>query len=173
VVMAILLGALLIQGIKPGPLLMKNHPDLFWGVIGSMYIGNLLLLALNLPLIGLWVQVLKVPYPILFPIILIVCVIGCYSLNYSLVEVAIMNIFGVVGYFMKKLEYEGAPLILAFVLSPMLENALRQSLIMSHGSFSIFFTRPISLIFIVVAIFLLVSPLIPGLQKRPKAAELG
>ena len=144
VVMAILLGALLIQGVKPGPLLMKDNPNLFWGVIGSMYIGNLMLLGLNLPLIGLWVQVLKAPYPILAPIILIVCAIGCYSLNYSLVEVSIMILCGVVGYLMKKLKYEAAPLILAFVLCPMLENALRQSLIMSRGSFSIFFTRSIS-----------------------------
>ena len=168
VVMAILLGALLIQGVKPGPFLMTDYPNLFWGVIGSMYIGNIMLLALNLPLIGIWVQILKIPYPILSPIILIVCVIGCYSLNYSLAEVSVMLIWGVVGYLMKKLNYEGAPLILAFVLSPMMENALRQSLIMSHGSFLIFFTRPISIAFIVVAIFLLVSPLFTAFRKVAK-----
>jgi len=171
VVMAILLGGLLIQGVKPGPLLMNDNPALFWGVIGSMYVGNLILLGLNLPLIGLWVQMLKVPYPILFPIILIVCIIGCYSLNYSLVEAAVMCLFGVVGYLLKKLEYEGAPLILAFVLSPMLENALRQSLIMSQGSFSIFFTRPISLIFILLAFMLLLSPVIPGFRKKPQISS--
>jgi putative tricarboxylic transport membrane protein len=173
VVMAILLGALMIHGIKPGPLLMKQHPDLFWGVIGSMYIGNVMLLILNLPLIGIWVKILKIPYPILFPLILLFCLIGSYSLNNNIVEVMIMILFGIVGYLMKKFEYEGAPLILAFVLSPLLENALRQSLIMSHGSFAIFLTRPISLVFFIVSIFLLVSPLMPGLKKRPKGGDLG
>lgn len=167
VVMAILLGALLIHGIKPGPLLMKNHPDLFWGVIGSMYIGNVMLLILNLPLIGIWVKILKIPYPILFPLILLFCLIGSYSLNNNVVEVFLMILFGIVGYLMKKFEYEGAPLILAFVLSPLFENALRQSLIMSHGSFSIFLTRPISLGFFLVALFILVSPLLSGLKKKP------
>jgi len=167
VVMAILLGALMIQGIKPGPLLIKNHPDLFWGVIGSMYIGNLMLLILNLPLIGIWVKILKIPYPILFPLILLFCLIGSYSLNNNVVEMMIMILFGIVGYLMKKFAYEGAPLILAFVLSPLFENALRQSLIMSHGSFMIFLTRPISFIFFIASIFLLFSPLIPGLKKRP------
>ena len=173
VVMAILLGALLIHGIKPGPLLMKQHEDVFWGVIGSMYIGNVMLLILNLPLIGIWVRILKIPYPILFPLILLFCLIGSYSLNNNVVEVAIMILFGIVGFLMKKFEYEGAPMILAFVLSPLMENALRQSLIMSHGSFSIFVTRPIALFFFAGAISLLVSPLIPGLKKRPKGGDIG
>ena len=168
VVMAILLGALLIHGIKPGPLLMKQHPDLFWGVIGSMYLGNVMLLILNLPLIGIWVKILKIPYPILFPLILLFCLIGCYSLNNNVYEILIMVLFGIVGFLMKKFNYEGAPLILAFVLSPLMENALRQSLIMSHGSFAIFFTRPIALVFLIVALFLLISPLIPGFKKRSK-----
>lgn len=172
VVMAILLGALLIQGVKPGPLLVKTHPDLFWGVIGSMYIGNIMLLILNLPLIGIWVKILKIPYPILFPLILLFCLIGVYSVNNNIFEIIIMIIFGIVGYLMKKFAYEGAPLILAFVLSPMIENALRQSLIMSHGSFSIFFTQPISFALLAIAIFLLASPLLPGLRKRPKGGEI-
>ncbi len=172
VVMAILLGALLIHGIKPGPMLMKQHPDLFWGVIGSMYVGNVMLLILNLPLIGLWVKILKIPYPILFPLILLFCLIGCYSLNNNVYEIIIMVLFGVIGFLMKKFVYEGAPLILAFVLSPLMENALRQSLIMSHGSFSIFFTRPIALTFFVFALFLLISPLIPGFKKRPKGGDI-
>jgi putative tricarboxylic transport membrane protein len=172
VVMAILLGALMIYNIKPGPLLIKNHPDLFWGVVGSMYIGNVMLLILNIPLIGIWVKILKVPYPILFPLILLFCLIGVYSVNNNMVEIVIMIIFGIVGYLMKKFKYEAAPLILAFVLSPLLENALRQSLLMSHGSFSIFFTRPISLILMVVAILLLVLPLIPGLKRPPKGEEI-
>jgi putative tricarboxylic transport membrane protein len=172
VVMAILLGALLIHGIKPGPLLMKQNPDVFWGVIGSMYLGNVMLLILNLPLIGLWVKILKIPYPILFPLILLFCLIGCYSLNNNVVEIMIMILFGVVGFLMKKFGYEGAPLILAFVLSPLMENALRQSLIMSRGSFSIFFTRPIALAFFLAALFLLISPLVPGFKKRRKGGEI-
>jgi len=172
VVMAILLGALLIHGIKPGPLLMKQNPEVFWGVIGSMYLGNVMLLILNLPLIGVWVKILKIPYPILFPLILLFCLIGCYSLNNNVVEIMIMILFGVVGFLMKKFGYEGAPLILAFVLSPLMENALRQSLIMSRGSFSIFFTRPIALTFFLAALFLLISPLIPGFKKRPKGGDI-
>jgi putative tricarboxylic transport membrane protein len=172
VVMAILLGALLIHGIKPGPLLMKQNPEVFWGVIGSMYLGNVMLLILNLPLIGVWVKILRIPYPILFPLILLFCLIGCYSLNNNVVEIMIMILFGVVGFLMKKFGYEGAPLILAFVLSPLMENALRQSLIMSRGSFSIFFTRPIALTFFLAALFLLISPLIPGFKKRPKGGDI-
>jgi putative tricarboxylic transport membrane protein len=157
---AVLLGALTIYGVNPGPLLMQNHPDVFWGTITSMYTGNVMLLILNLPLIPIWVKVLKVPYPLLFPLILLFCLIGAYSINGNIIDVIIMSIFGIVGYMMKKLEYEGAPLILAFVLGPMFENALRQSLMMSKGSFSIFFTRPISLVFILLAAILLISPLI-------------
>jgi putative tricarboxylic transport membrane protein len=173
VVMAILLGALLIHNIKVGPLLIKDNPNLFWGVLGSMYVGNVMLLILNVPLIGIWVRILKIPYPILFPLILLFCLIGVYSVNNSIYEVIIMVLFGIVGFLMKKFAYEGAPLILAFVLSPLLENALRQSLIMSGGDFSIFFIRPISLFLIAAALFLLVMPLIPGLRKRPKGGDLG
>jgi putative tricarboxylic transport membrane protein len=153
-------------------LLIKNHPDLFWGVVGSMYIGNAMLLILNVPLIGIWVKILKVPYPILLPLILLFCLIGVYSVNNSIEEMIIMILFGVIGYLMKKFRYEAAPLILAFVLSPMLENALRQSLLMSQGNFSIFFNRPISLILIVGALLLLIFPIIPGLKKRPKVGDI-
>jgi putative tricarboxylic transport membrane protein len=170
-IMAMLLGCLMIHGIQPGPLLIKNHAPLFWGVIGSMYIGNVMLLILNLPLIGIWVKILKVPYPILFPLILLFCLIGAYSLNNNVMEILIMIVFGVLGYLMKKFVYEGAPLVLAFVLSPMIENALRQSLIMSHGSFMIFVTEPISLVLLLIAFFLLVSPIIPGF-RRPKGGEV-
>jgi len=172
VVMAILLGALLIHNIKVGPLLIKDNPNLFWGVLGSMYVGNAMLLILNVPLIGIWVRILKIPYPILFPLILLFCLIGVYSVNNNIYEVIIMILFGIVGFLMKKFAYEGAPLILAFVLSPLLENALRQSLIMSGGDFSIFFIRPISLFLIAAALFLLVMPLIPGLRKKPKGGDL-
>ena len=168
VVMAVLLGALLIQGVTPGPLLIKKYPEIFWGVVGSMYIGNLMLLLLNLPLIGIWVKLLKVPYAIMFPMILFFCLLGVYTVNNSWVEIIIMIIFGGIGYLMRKFGYEGAPLVLAFVLSPMLENAFRQALIMSGGSFDIFFTRPISLVLLLVTITLLLLPLIPGLRKIPK-----
>jgi putative tricarboxylic transport membrane protein len=174
VVMAMLLGALLIHGMQPGPMLLQAHPDLFWGVVTSMYIGNGMLLLLNLPLIGLWVQVLKVPYRILFPMILLFCLIGAYSINYSTMDILIMIVFGIVGYLMKKFQYEGAPLVLAYVLGPMLEMSLRQSLTMSDGQFSIFFTRPISAIGIVVAILLVLSPLLPWIgKKRPPITEEG
>ena len=164
--MAVLMGALLIYGIKPGPFLISRHPDLFWGVIGSMYIGNLMLLILNVPLIGLWVRFLKIPYPILFPLILIFCLIGSYSVNNNIYDVIVMILFGVVGYGMRKFEYEAAPLILALVLSPLMENALRQSLIISHGSFSIFFIRPIALILFMAAMLSFASQLIPGFGKK-------
>ena len=168
VVMAMLLGALLIHGMQPGPMLLQAHPDLFWGVVTSMYIGNGMLLLLNLPLIGLWVQVLKVPYRILFPMILLFCLIGAYSINYSTMDILIMIGFGVVGYLMKKLQYEGAPLVLAYVLGPMLEMALRQSLTMSDGQFSIFFTRPISAVFLAIVALMILASIGMVLYKRMK-----
>jgi putative tricarboxylic transport membrane protein len=166
VVMAMLLGALIIHGITPGPLLITEHPDLFWGVIASMYIGNAMLLVLNLPLIKLWVQLLKVPYWVLLPVIVLFCLVGSYSINNDVVDMLVMLIFGVIGYLLKKVSMEVAPMVLAFVLGPMLEQALRQSLIQSSGSFSIFFMRPISATFLIVSIALLLSSMIPWLWKR-------
>jgi putative tricarboxylic transport membrane protein len=163
---AVLLGALMIYGLQPGPLLIKNHPDLFWGVIASMYVGNVMLLVLNLPLIGIWVQFLKIPYPILFPFILLFSLIGVYSLNNSVAEIIVMVGCGILGYLMKKFDYEGAPLILAMVLGPMLENALRQSLMISRGSFMIFLIRPISLILFGTAVILLILPLLGKFRKK-------
>jgi putative tricarboxylic transport membrane protein len=172
-VIALLLGAFMIHGVQPGPLLMKQNPGLFWGVIASMYIGNVMLLVLNLPLIGIWVQVLKIPYRILFPIILLLCLVGVYSISNSVFDIYIMIGFGLFGYLMKKFEYEGAPLVLAFVLGPMVEVNLRKSLIMSDGSFFIFFTRPLSAFFLILAIGLLVFPLIPKIgKKREKISSL-
>jgi len=144
VVMAVLFGGLLIHGVQPGPLLIQQHPELFWGVVASMFVGNALLVALNLPLIGIWVRLLRVPYDILFPLILLLCAIGVYSVNNSRMDVYVMVFFGVVGYLMQKLGYEPAPLALAYVLGPILETALRQSLVMSGGSFAIFVMRPIA-----------------------------
>jgi putative tricarboxylic transport membrane protein len=166
IVMAMLLGAFMIHGVQPGPLMMKQNPGLFWGVIASMYIGNIMLLVLNLPLIGMWVQILKVPYKILFPLILLFCLIGVYSVSNAVFDIYVMIIFGILGYLMKKFDYEGAPLVLAFVLGPLLENNLRKSLIMSQGDFSIFFIRPLSAASLILALFLLVSPFIPGLGKK-------
>ncbi len=160
VTMAILFGALIIHGLQPGPLLVKEHPDFFWGVVISMYVGNIMLLVLNLPLIPLWVQVLKVPYPILFPLIVLFCLIGAFSLNNSVFDVVVMILFGIVGYFMRKFSYEGAPLIMAFVLGPLLEQNLRRSLIISGGSLSIFFTQPISAITLTFSALLLLSQFI-------------
>jgi putative tricarboxylic transport membrane protein len=166
VVMAMLLGAFMIHGVQPGPLMMKQNPGLFWGVITSMYIGNLMLLILNLPLIGIWVQVLKVPYKILFPLILLFCLIGVYSVSNAVFDIYLMLIFGIVGYLMKKFAYEGAPLVLAFVLGPLLENNLRKSLIMSQGDFSIFLNRPLAAVSLIIALFLLISPLIPWMKRK-------
>ncbi len=167
-VMAIILGGLLTHGIQPGPMLVYKYPDLFWGVVISMYIGNCMLLILNLPLIGIWVKLLKIPYAYLFPLILLFCLIGAYTLNNNIIEIFIMIIFGVIGYFMKKLEYEPAPLVLAFVLSPMCENALRQSLLMSGGSFTIFLYRPISGILLILAFLVVLSSFVPFFKRIPK-----
>jgi len=171
-VMALLLGALIIYGIKPGPMLVKEHPALFWGVIASMYLGNVMLLILNLPLIGLWVKLLKVPYPILFPLILLFCLIGSYSLNNSILEMGLMVLFGVIGYLFKKFQYEAAPMVLALVLGPMMEHSFRQSLAMSDGSPFFFFQRPISSVIMGLAFFLLIFPLLPWFKrKRPAFSE--
>jgi putative tricarboxylic transport membrane protein len=131
-----------------------------------------MLLILNLPLIGLWVQVLKVPYRILFPLILLFCLIGVYSVSNSIFDIYVMVGFGAVGYLMKKFEYEGAPLVLAFVLGPLLENNLRKSLILSQGDFAIFVTRPLSAACLALAILLLVSPLLPALAQRRRAVAV-
>ncbi len=155
VVMALLFGGLLIHGIQPGPLLIQKHPDLFWGVVSSMYIGNIMLLALNLPLIGIWVKVLKIPYYLLFPIIIILCMIGVYSVSNSVFDIYLMILFGILGYLMQKFGFEPAPMALAYVLGPMLEESLRRSLVLSEGSFSIFVSRPIPLISMLIAIGLL------------------
>ncbi len=171
IVMALLFGALVIHGMRPGPFLIKDHPDLFWGIISSMYIGNVMLLVLNLPLIPLWVQVLKIPYRILFPLILLFCIIGSYSLKSSVFDVIVMFIFGIVGYLFRKYDYEAAPLLLAFVLGPMFESNLRQSLTLSKGSFSIFFTRPISAVALILAGMLLITSFLPYFTRAREKLE--
>ncbi len=166
VVMALLLGAFIIHGLQPGPLLMVQKPELFWGIVASMYIGNVMLLVLNMPLIGMWVQVLKVPYSVLFPLILMFCIVGVFASGNAVFDVFVMVVFGVLGYLMRKFGYEPAPLVLAFVLGPMLENNLRKSLILSHGDFTIFVERPISAVCLILAAAALVGPLLPGLARR-------
>ncbi len=170
-VMAILLGALMIHGLQPGPLLMTNAPDLFWGTIVSMYIGNGMLLVLNLPLIPVWVKVLKVPYYLLYPLILLFCLIGAYSLDNTVSDIIVMLVFGLLGFLMKKFRYDGAPMILALVLGQKLETSLRRSLIMSQGGFSIFVSRPISLAFLIVAVLLLIIPIITQRKKLSALPE--
>ena len=168
VVMALLLGALMIHGVIPGPFLISQHPEIFWGTIASMYVGNIMLLVLNLPLIGLWVKVLKVPYRILMPLILLFCLIGSYSLNNNIWDVVVMVVFGFVGYILRKFKYEEAPLVLAFILGPLIETNFRQSLIMSDGKLSIFVTRPISAVALVITALLFIST---GLSYYRKAKE--
>jgi len=170
-VVAVLLGSLIIHGLQPGPMLLSKAPDVFWGTIVSMYIGNAMLLVLNLPLIPLWVQVLKVPYFLLYPLIFLFCLVGSYSIDNNVGDVIIMLVFGIVGYLMKKFRYEGAPLVLALVLGKMLETTLRQSLILSRGEFSIFVSRPISLAFLIVAALLLITPVITQRRKLSTLEE--
>ncbi len=141
---ATMMVALLIHGVKPGPLLMEQHPEVFWGLVASMYIGNTMLLILNLPLVGLFVNLLRVPYHFLFPAILLICFVGVYSVNLSGTDLWIMVIFGVIGYGLRKVGFEPSPIVLAMVLGPMMEQALRQALMMSRGEFGIFLSRPIA-----------------------------
>ena len=168
-VMGILLGALMIHGITPGPLMIQKNPELFWGTVTSMYIGNAMLLVLNLPLIGLWVRLLRVRYAVLFPLILFIALIGAYVINGSEMDLYLMLFFGVVGYLMSKFDYEPAPLILAYVLSPILEDSLRQSLIISGGSMGIFVSRPIAAGFLFIALMLLISAVLPAIRKKRNA----
>lgn len=165
---AMIFAALMVQGITPGPFLITDHPDLFWGVVASMYIGNVMLIILNLPLVGVWVQLLKVPFSILGPIIILFTVIGAYSINNEITTVLTMLFFGLVGYILRKLKFETGPLLMAFILTPLIENAMRQSLLMSGGSFSIFVTRPISGTLFALFALLLVYQVFSGIRKKRK-----
>jgi putative tricarboxylic transport membrane protein len=153
-VTALLMGALIIHGVQPGPLLITRHPDIFWGVIASFYVGNVMLLILNLPLISIWVQFLRIPYRILFPLILLLCVVGTYSTNLNIFDVWVMIGFGLLGYLLRKLEYELAPFILALVLGPLFEQSLRQSLILSAQDPMLFF-HPLSAILLLISLLLI------------------
>jgi putative tricarboxylic transport membrane protein len=174
-VTAVLMAALLIHGIPPGPTLVNDHPNVFWGFVASMYVGNLMLLALNLPLVGLFVNLLRVPYVYLYPLIIMFCVIGVYEVNNSIVDVWIMLIMGVVGYGLKKFGFDPAPLVLGLVIAPILEMSLRQSLIMS--GWLIFLERPIALVLLLVCAGLLVlsavSAVLARRDWRAKLAQAG
>jgi putative tricarboxylic transport membrane protein len=163
---AVLIGALMIHGVQVGPTLVNEHPDVFWGFVASMYVGNLMLLALNLPLVSLFVTVLRIPYAYLYPLIIMFCIIGVYETNNSIVDVWIMLIMGVVGYALRKFEFDPAPLVLGLVIAPILEQSLRQSLIMSNGNYFIFFQRPISAGLLIASILLLAMSAYAFLLKR-------
>ena len=165
---AMIFVALMIHGIRPGPLLLQEHPNLFWGVIASMYIGNALLLALNLPLINFWVRMLKVPYRYLAVVVVVVCVIGAYSVNNSAWDVGMMVFFGIFGYLLRKFAFPASPFILAMILGPMLEKTLQQSLIASGGQFMTFLNRPISAALLSAAGLLMLTPLVKAVWKKRK-----
>lgn len=156
---ALLLSAMLIHGITPGPMLIQEHPALFWGLIASMYIGNLMLLVLNLPLVGLFVRVLRIPANLLMPLILLLCIIGAFAINNTAADIWIMTIFGILGFVLRRWNFSPAPLVLALVIGPMLENSLMQSLMMSQGSLSIFYTQPLArTLFILTAVIAAAPP---------------
>ena len=163
--MALMIGAMIIQGIQPGPSVMTEQPALFWGIIVSMWIGNLMLLVLNLPLIGLWVRMITVPYHLLYPAILVFCAIGVFSLNNSTFDVYLMALFGLLGYMLSKLGCEPAPMLLAFILGPLMEEYLRRAMLLSRGDPLVFVQRPISATLLVLAVLAMCTVLIPAFSK--------
>jgi putative tricarboxylic transport membrane protein len=162
---AVLLAALMIHGINPGPLFIKEQPTIFWGLIASMYLGNVVLLLLNLPLVGIFINFLRIPYRILYPMILMFCVIGVYAVNTSFVDVGIMSVMGLLGYILRKFNFETAPVVLGVVLAPIIEMSLRQALAMSNGSYAIFYQRPVSAVFLVSALLMILLALKPLIRK--------
>ncbi|MDI6756191.1 MAG: tripartite tricarboxylate transporter permease, partial [Thermodesulfobacteriota bacterium] len=162
---AVLLAALMVHGISPGPMLIKEQPVIFWGLIASMYVGNFILLLLNLPLVGIFVNFLRIPYKILYPTILMLCVVGVYAVNSSLVDVWIMTVMGILGYVLRKYDFEPAPMVLGVVLAPIIEMSFRQALAMSAGSYLIFVQRPISVTFLVAALAMILLALKPLVKK--------
>ena len=169
-VMALMVGAMTIHNIQPGPQVMTSNPELFWGLIASMWIGNLMLIVLNLPLIGLWIKLLTVPYRWMFPAIVLFCAIGVYSTNNNTFDVWMLGWFGIVGYIFHKLECEPAPLLLGLILGPMMEEYLRRALLISRGDWSVFVDRPISASLLAVAVVLMTIVLLPGIRKKREEA---
>ena len=164
--MAIMIGALMIHSIQPGPSMINEQPALFWGLIVSMWLGNLFLIVLNLPMIGMWVKLITAPYHLLYPMILVFCAIGVISINNTEFDVYLMALFGFIGYVFKKLDCEPAPMLLAFILGPMMEEYLRRALLMSSGDFTVFVTRPLSATLLVIALVALVVVLLPSISKK-------
>ena len=168
--MALMVGAMTIHNIQPGPQVMTSNPELFWGLIASMWIGNLMLVVLNLPLIGMWIKLLTVPYHFLFPSIVLFCAIGVYSTNNNTFDVWLVAAFGFMGYLFKKLSVEAAPLLLGFILGPMMEENLRRALLLSRGDWSVFVIRPLSAGLLVVAVLLLGIVLLPAVKNKREEA---
>ena len=169
-VMALMVGAMTIHGVIPGPLVMTKNPNLFWGMIASMWIGNLMLLIINLPLVGLWVRLLQVPYRMLFTIILLFCAIGIYSINNNPADVFFTAFFGGVGYILIKLGLEPAPMLLGFVLGRLMEEKLRQALALSDGSFLTFVERPLSAVLLALAVGVMLVAVLPAVRKGRETA---
>src|SRR5262247_3766810 len=165
-VMALMVGAMTIHGIVPGPQVMTKQPDLFWGMIASMWLGNLMLVIINLPLVGVWVTLLRVPYRLLYPSIVVFCCIGIYSINNSPFDVVISALFGVIGYWLIKHDFEPAPMLLGFVLGPLMEENLRRAMLIARGDATVFFTRPISAVLLSIAIILLILAALPKIRRR-------
>src|SRR5881296_2654755 len=165
-VMALMVGAMTIHGIVPGPQVMTKQPELFWGMISSMWIGNLMLVVINLPLVGVWVSLLRVPYRLLFPSIIVFCCIGIYSINNSPTDVMISAMYGVVGYWLIKHDFEAAPMLLGFVLGPLMEENLRRAMLIARGDATVFFTRPISAVLLAISFALLALAVLPMIRKR-------
>jgi TctA family transporter len=165
-VMALMIGALMIQGIAPGPQVMTEKPELFWGLIASMWIGNAMLVILNLPLIGMWIKLLTVPYRYLYPSILVFMAVGVFSLSNNPWDLVVMAVFGLLGYICTKLECEPAPMILGFILGPLMEENLRRAMLLSRGDPTVFITKPISAGFIIASLILLVIVALPALRKK-------
>jgi putative tricarboxylic transport membrane protein len=169
-----MLGALMIHGVSPGPMLMQNRPDIFWGFIASMYVGNVVLLILNLPMVGLFVNLLRIPYAYMYPFILALCFLGVYSTNQSTVDVWLCILFGALGYALRKFEFDTAPIVLGVILAPMLELAVRQSLAMSGGDWSIFVQRPLATGMLLACAALIAHNLVAaGLRRADWRAKVG
>jgi putative tricarboxylic transport membrane protein len=169
-VMALMVGAMTIKGIQPGPQVMTSNPELFWGLIASMWIGNLMLVILNLPLIGIWIKLLTVPYRFLFPAIAVFCAIGLYTLNNNNFDVFMAAGFGIVGYIFYKLKCEPAPLLLGFILGPMMEENLRRALLLSRGDWSAFVTRPLSAGLLLASLAMVVVVMLPSIKSKREVA---
>jgi TctA family transporter len=169
-VMALMVGAMTIQGIAPGPQVMTKQPELFWGIVASMWLGNAMLLVINLPLIGIWVQLLRVPYRLLFPSIVLICAIGGFSLNNSAFEVGLVAVFAFFGYFMRKVGCEAAPLALGFILGPMMEEHLRRAMLLGRGDPTQFVTRPISAVLLAATVALVLLIVLPNFRKTREVA---